>query len=118
MRFLWDERKSRRNLAKHQISFETARDVFDDPWALSIPDRVVEGEQRWQTVGLLGGVAVVLVAHTVEKENVEEVIRIFSARKATPRERRIYESQGEKEEERAGRSRGFEERRDRHFGHP
>jgi len=91
VRFVWDERKSRQNLAKHQVSFETAALVFDDPFARSMPDRVVNGEERWQTLGLVAGVVVLLVAHTVSEEEGEEVIRIISARKATRRERRAYE---------------------------
>jgi len=91
MRFVWNEEKSRSNRAKHKVSFETAVLVFEDPYALSIPDRSVEGEQRWQTLGLVGGVVVLLVAHTYEEEDGEEAIRIISARKATPRERKIYE---------------------------
>jgi uncharacterized protein len=91
MRFAWDDTKSRRNLAKHRVSFETARLVFDDPRAISRLDRVEDGEERWQTVGLAGGIVVLLVAHTYREEGGEEVIRIISARKATPRERSIYE---------------------------
>jgi len=91
MRFAWDEGKSRRNLAKHKVSFETARLVFEDPFAVSVLDRIVEGEQRWQTLGLVGGMVVLLVAHSFEQEAGEEVIRIISARRATPRERIIYE---------------------------
>jgi uncharacterized DUF497 family protein len=96
MRFVWNEQKSRRNRAKHKISFETAELVFADPFALSILDRVVGGEERWQTLGLIAGAVVVLVAHTVEEAEGEEVIRIISVRKATPQERKIYESQGQK----------------------
>jgi len=51
MRFVWDEKKSRTNLAKHGIAFLTAAKVFDDPRALSFPDRSVEGEERWKTIG-------------------------------------------------------------------
>ena len=91
MRFVWDEGKSRTNRAKHKVSFETAKLVFEDPFALSIQDRIVEGEQRWQTLGLVGGVVVLLVAHICAEEDGEEVIRIVSARKATPRERMLYE---------------------------
>jgi len=91
MRFVWDEEKSRSNRAMHKVSFETAALVFEDPWALSIQDRDVEGEQRWQTLGLVGGVVILLVAHTYKAENGEEVIRIISARKATARERMLYE---------------------------
>ncbi len=91
MRYTWDENKNRRNIAKHKISFETAKLVFDDPFALSLQDRIVDREERWQTMGLIGGVAVVLVAYTFIGEENEEIIRIISARKATSHERRQYE---------------------------
>lgn len=91
MLFQWDEAKNRRNLAKHKISFETAKLVFEDPLALSRKDRVVEGEERWQTLGVIDGVLVMLVAHTYWEEDGEEVVRIISARKATSPERRAYE---------------------------
>jgi uncharacterized DUF497 family protein len=90
MRFIWDEHKNRRNLLKHKVSFETAVLVFDDPHAVSVQDRSVQGEERWQTLGLIEGVVVLLVAHSIEFESDEEIIRIISARKATPREREIY----------------------------
>lgn len=68
MRFEWDDAKDRRNLTKHRISFETANLVVEDPHALSVPDRIVEDEERWQTLGMIGGVTVVLVAHTYREE--------------------------------------------------
>jgi uncharacterized protein len=86
--FAWDERKNRVNQQKHGISFETAILVFDDPYHLTRQDREVEGEPRWQTIGMVNGVHVLLVAHTVSEG--EELIRILSARKATPRERSMY----------------------------
>lgn len=61
------------------------------PHAISRLDRIVGGEERWQTLGLIGPVVIVLVAHTHQEEQGEEVIRIISARKATPHERRQYE---------------------------
>jgi len=51
MRITWDEDKNRPNLAKHKISFETARLVFEDPFHVSRLQRFVEGEERWQTMG-------------------------------------------------------------------
>jgi uncharacterized DUF497 family protein len=89
MRFEWDEVKNQRNLAKHRISFETAQSVFDDPWQLSVQDRVVDEEERWQTLGMVSGI-VVIVAHTWSEEDNTQVIRLISARKATARERRVY----------------------------
>ena len=96
MRFSWDERKNRINRRKHRVSFETAVLVFNDPCHISHLDRVVEGELRWQTIGMVEGIHVLLVVHTSpESDNEEgENVRIISARKATPQERRIY-AQGE-----------------------
>ena len=91
MRFEWDEHKDRSNQRKHGISFATALLVFDDPVHLSVQEREVDGEQRWQTLGCIGGVLIVLVAHTWREDGGDEVIRIISARKATARERRLYE---------------------------
>lgn len=94
MHFVWDEKKNRLNRAKHGVSFEIARRVFDDPFHLSIQDRHVDGEERWQTLGLVGGVVVLLVAHTLGEEGGDEVVRIISARKATRKERAHYEQAG------------------------
>jgi uncharacterized protein len=92
LRFSWDERKNRINRRKHRISFQTAALVFDDPRHISHLDREVEGELRWQTIGMVKGIHVLLVVHTSpDSDNEEEEnIRIISARKATPQERRVY----------------------------
>ena len=88
MEFAWDERKNRINKRKHGVSFETASAVFDDPYHLTRQDREVDGEPRWQTIGIVHGIHVLLVAHTVDEH--EDRIRILSARKATRRERSLY----------------------------
>lgn len=76
------------------LSFEEAAQVFLDPLHLSIQDRVENGEERRQTVGLVGGVLLLMVAHTATEENrTEEVIRIISARRANRMERRLYENE-------------------------
>ncbi len=90
MRISWDENKSRANRLKHGVGFELAQDVFDDPLALSKPDRITDGEQRWHTLGMVDGV-VLLVSHTVTDQADEKIIRVISARKATAHERRQYE---------------------------
>jgi uncharacterized DUF497 family protein len=86
--FACDERKSRLNKQKHGISFDLAVLVFEDPFHVSRQDREVEGEARWQTIGMVRGVQILLVAHTLEEDN--NLVRIISARKATPQESRIY----------------------------
>ncbi|MGO9528750.1 MAG: BrnT family toxin [Verrucomicrobiia bacterium] len=86
--FAWDERKNRINKQKHGVSFEMASAVFDDPYHLTRQDREGDGEPRWQTIGIVGGIHVLLVAHTVDED--EEIIRILSPRKATRRERSMY----------------------------
>ncbi len=89
MRFEWDEAKNRGNQSKHHMSFEAAREVFDDPLHASKPNEIVEGEQRWITIGDL---ALVVVAHTYRDDAGEDVVRIISARQASRRERREHEN--------------------------
>ena len=92
MRWTWDPEKAAANRAKHGLSFETAAHVFDDPFQASKPDPHPDGD-RWQTMGIVGPV-LLLVIHTspeVEAEGEEPVGRIISARKATARERKAYE---------------------------
>jgi hypothetical protein len=91
VRFEWDADKAAGNLRKHGVSFETAMRVFADPLALTEPDRIEGGEQRWRTLGRVEGWLLLLVAHAVWDEDDGEVIRIISARRAEPRERRRYE---------------------------
>lgn len=91
MRFEWDEKKSRRNRRKHGVSFEIAQEVFRDPFCLTIADQVVGDEERFWTLGRLENLTILLVVHTVHQEHGEEVVRLISARKATPRERKFYE---------------------------
>ncbi len=94
MRFSWDAEKNRGNRKKHGISFDTALRVFRDPLHLTRIDRVVDGEQRWQTIGLVEDVALIVVAYAVLDEE-EEWIRIISARKVTRQERMEYEEANE-----------------------
>jgi len=86
--FTWDARKGRLNRRRHGISFDTALHVFDDPYHVTTQDREVDGEPRYQTIGMVGAHNVLLVAHTDDEET--DAIRIVSARKATRTERRIY----------------------------
>ena len=93
MVWTWDTAKNRENRRKHGISFETAQLVFDDPLALSRVQETHGEEERWQTVGRIAGVTV-LVIHTTPDtgEGADEPRgRIISARKATSHERRAYE---------------------------
>jgi hypothetical protein len=91
LQFSWDEDKNRSNYRKHRVYFETATLVFDDPNFVMLPDRTVEGEERWHTIGLVEGVLFLLVVHTLESAEEDELIRILSAREATAHERRRYE---------------------------
>ena len=90
----WDLNKDRINRRKHGFGFETALRVFSDPFAMSEQDRTADGELRWQTIGLIEGVMVVLVAHTFQDEpDGTTTVRIISARRATSHERRRYEEE-------------------------
>jgi hypothetical protein len=89
----WDPKKAIINLRKHGISFETAVHVFSDPCAIVDQDRIENGEQRWQTIGIVDGILMILVAHTVREKADFEVVRIISARRVTQNERRRYEKE-------------------------
>ncbi len=92
MRWIWNAEKNAVNKRKHRLSFETARLAFNDPLAASRRDQYPY-EERWQTIGLISNI-VVLVVHTAPELDAvtgEEIGRIISARKATAHERRAYE---------------------------
>jgi hypothetical protein len=87
MNFEWDENKNQLNQQKHGLNFELAQLVFNDPLQLTKFDRIVDGEERWHTLGSIGGMSVILVVHLIDDQH----IRIISARKATKQERQSYE---------------------------
>lgn len=88
VKFEWDPRKARLNLAKHGVSFEEATTAFRDSLSAttSDPDHSV-GENRLVTFGLSSKGRILIVSHTERGE----AIRLISARLATKQERRIYE---------------------------
>ena len=75
--------------ANPTISFETASLVFDDPNAISVPHPF--GNGRWKTIGLVSETVLLVVEHSVRRENGQQVVLIHSARRATQQERRFYE---------------------------
>ena len=89
MTIVWDVKKATANIQNHGVEFSHAATVLDDPMAVTLED-TRHGEQRFVTVGsdLLGRVLVVVYTYSGEDE-----IRLISARKATPKERRIYEEE-------------------------
>ena len=90
MHFEWDPAKADRNLSKHSVSFDEASTVFGDPLAGTILDpRHSDDEPRFVTIGLSMSRRLIIVAHTEG----EDRIRIISARRATRREKRTYESE-------------------------
>ena len=89
MQFEWDPGKAARNLAKHGVSFDEASTVFGDPLAGTIPDpQRSAGEERLATIGHSDRGALIVVVHVERGSRT----RIISARRATRRERRRYES--------------------------
>lgn len=92
MKFEWSEEKNSLNKAKHDVSFEEAREVFDDPFHISKLDfRFDYFEERWITLGSTSTDKILVVANMFFDDKGEEVIRIISARKANAKERSFYE---------------------------
>lgn len=92
--FEWDPGKAQENIRKHGVRFEQAAGVFRDPMALTVfdPDSSDPAEDRWITLGQVGGRHYLLVVHTHRESDDDIVtIRIISARAATRQEIRQYE---------------------------
>ena len=89
LRFEWDERKSQSNRRQHGVSFEEAQSVFADERAklLDDPDHS-EFEDRFILLGLSSALRPLVVSHCYRSSG--NVIRIISARRATPRESGFY----------------------------
>ena len=87
--FAWDEHKRQRNRKKHGIDFEEAQSVFYDERARLIDDpEHSEDEERSILLGMSYRFRLLTVCHAFYEQ--ENIIRIISAREATPRERRQY----------------------------
>jgi uncharacterized DUF497 family protein len=90
VRIEWDPAKNEINRTKHGIDFETAQLVFDDPCCVTFVERVTNGEERWQAIGSIENIIILVVVHTYWEDVSGEVVRIISARPATRRERKLY----------------------------
>ena len=89
--FEWDPAKAASNLRKHRVSFEEAATVFADNLLLSALDDEHGGfEQRWVSLGRSSEDQILVVVHTYLERGDATVVRIISARPATPSERRRY----------------------------
>lgn len=89
-RFEWDPAKDALNRAGHGIGFDEAAAVFRSrtPW-LEFDDEAHSGDElRYRAIGVTVR-GVILVVCT---DRDEDTVRIISARRATPRERRLYEA--------------------------
>ena len=90
IRFEWDLSKASANIKKHRVSFDEARSVFFDEFAVQFfdPEHSLD-EERFLMLGMSSGSRLLLVCHC-EREH-GEVIRIISARKATRHESAFYQ---------------------------
>ena len=89
MKFEWDPKKAAANLASHGVSFEDASTVFGDALAGTIPDPLHSvSEARFITVGHSASGALLVVVHAERGD----LVRIISARPATPSESERYAS--------------------------
>ncbi len=90
IRFEWDPRKARANLAKHGVSFEEALTAFSDEFGRLVddPDASVE-EDRFVLLGLSSSMRLLVVVHCFREP--DETIRIISARRADQYETDLYQ---------------------------
>jgi uncharacterized DUF497 family protein len=81
MKFEWDRAKATANAKKHRVTFEAAKSVFYDDFA----------EDRFLLLGMSSDARLLLVCHCEREEG--DVIRIISARRATPQEAKFYQGE-------------------------
>jgi uncharacterized protein len=88
MEFEWDTQKAKSNLSKHNVSFEEAQTVFDDPLYVDFydPDHA-EDEHRYIIIGESSRSRILLVSYTERGDK----IRIISARLVTKQELKAYQ---------------------------
>ena len=88
MRFTFDPAKAASNLKKHGVSFADAEGVLSDPLAITIEDPDAAGERRYIAIELGGAGELLVVVYTERNDD----YRLISARPATKKERKQYES--------------------------
>lgn len=89
IKFEWDSDKATSNKKKHGVSFEEAKSVFFDEFAIQFFDEAhSENEDRFLMLGLSDEANLLIVCHCERKEG--NVVRIISARKATKNESKYY----------------------------
>ena len=89
MRFEWDPAKAAANVKKHKITFQVAKTVFYDDFAVQFFDEAhSSAEDRFLLLGMSSDARLLLVCHCEREDG--DVIRIISARKATETEARHY----------------------------
>jgi hypothetical protein len=89
IRFEWDEKKHALNKRKHGVSFNEGQTIFADENGLLLDDTDHSyDEDRFILLGLSSSLRLLVVSHTYRKD--DAIIRIISARKATPSEQKQY----------------------------
>jgi uncharacterized DUF497 family protein len=88
MRFRYDPAKAVANFRKHGVSFADAEGVFQDPLAVTQEDPDAESEQRFIAVGMGSAAELLVVVYAIR----DDEVRLISARRATRKERKTYES--------------------------
>ena len=86
MNFEWDEAKRRENLAKHRVEFADAATAFEDDNTITLPDEESDAEDRFVMMAMDALGRILVIVYTWRSDT----IRLISARKATPRERKNY----------------------------
>jgi len=89
LQFEWDAGKDKQNKRKHGVSFGEAESIFADEHALLLDDPGHSAEEdRFVLLGLSVRLRILVVVHAYYED--VAIIRIISARKATRKERDIY----------------------------
>ncbi len=86
MRYTWNNEKNHRNIRRHGIAFEDAKQIFEGPTVERVDDRFDYDEVRVYAIGLVNGMEITVIYTDIR----DDVRRIISAWRAEPHERRYY----------------------------
>ena len=88
MDFEWDEQKANSNYLKHRVTFIEAKTVFNDPFSITVYDPEHSSkENRFIDIGMSSSGHLIVVSYTERNSK----IRIINCRRATKKEREVYE---------------------------
>jgi uncharacterized protein len=93
MKFTWNAEKAQKNLKKHKVSFETASEIFYDPFLITQENYYIDKEQRYVAMGRTAAQQLLVVVFIDYSTDEKTHFHIINARGAEDYEQKTYADQ-------------------------